>query len=105
MRKTSILSPPVSNLTMRGPWAILLLASLGTLTACSPAKPVVVAPAPERPEIRAPERLAEADALVRAGCLDCLVSAFSIYDQLRAVPLVAVVATDRATRTALLVGL
>ncbi len=91
---------------MRGPWAILLLTALAGLTACSPAKPAVVAPkTPDRVDSRAPERLAEADALVRAGCLDCLVSAFNTYDSLRTVPQVAGVATERATRTAVLAGL
>jgi len=88
---------------MRGPWALLVLTAL---TACSPAKPVAVAPAPPvRPEIRVTERLAEADALVRAGCLDCLISAFTIYDALRTVPGVDDVAADRAARTAVLAGL
>ena len=53
------------------------------LAACAP-KRLVVAPAPSPAE-----RLAAADALVRAGCLDCLAAAFREYDALRSIPAAA----------------
>jgi tetratricopeptide (TPR) repeat protein len=77
-----------------------LLIALLTFSGCASAKrPTVDAGA------QGLERIAEADALVRAGCLDCLVAAFSDYDALRIVPAVSGVATDRAARTAVLVAL
>jgi hypothetical protein len=51
---------------------------LVALSACSAAKPPAVAP-----DTRTPVRLAEAERLMRAGCLDCLVAAFGEYDLLR----------------------
>ena len=53
-----------------------------SLTACSHAKPVVAVPSGPTPA----ERLAAADDLVRAGCLDCLIDAFREYDALRSMP-------------------
>jgi tetratricopeptide (TPR) repeat protein len=50
------------------------------------------------------ERIAAADALVRAGCFDCLLEAFREYDALRAVPAVASAAATGATRTAALLA-
>ena len=50
------------------------------------------------------ERLAAADALVRAGCFDCLLAAFRDYEALRAVPTLAAAATTGATRTAALLA-
>ena len=50
------------------------------------------------------ERIAAADALVRAGCFDCLLAAFREYDALRAVPAVAAAATTSAARTAALLA-
>src|SRR5207244_992388 len=46
-----------------------------------------------RPAVRPPEppgraQLAAADELVRAGCLDCLISAYRSYEPLRAIPAV-----------------
>jgi len=70
------------------------------LPACSSLKRPAVTPDP-----LALERLAAADALVRAGCLDCLEAAFHEYDVLRTVPVVAAAATDRAVRAAVLVAL
>jgi tetratricopeptide (TPR) repeat protein len=44
------------------------------------------------------QRLASADALVRAGCLDCLIDAFGEYDLLRAFPFAKDAATAGAIR-------
>jgi tetratricopeptide (TPR) repeat protein len=49
--------------------------------------------------------LAAADALIRAGCLDCLLSAFTTYDRLRSVPAAEDDATAGAIRAALLIDL
>ena len=74
------------------------IAILIVSTACSAAKrPVVV-------DLRAPERLAGADALVRAGCYDCLVSALEEYDALRGVPAVAAQARAGSIRSAVLLA-
>src|SRR5262245_30344148 len=62
----------VSNVGMRRLCAISILIAL---SACSSAKPPAVVPNP-----RVAERLADADRLVRAGCLDCLVAAYGEYD-------------------------
>jgi tetratricopeptide (TPR) repeat protein len=70
------------------------------LSACSSAKPPAVVPNP-----RVPERLAEADRLVRAGCLDCLVAAYGEYDLLRAFPAAKSAATLGAIRVAALIAL
>ena len=55
---------------------LLLLAA----SACAPRRSVVVPPAAPTPA----DRLASAEALVRAGCLDCLLAAYGEYDLLRA---------------------
>src|SRR5262245_55289398 len=73
---------------------------LAVLGACSARKPP-----PAAPDLKTPARLAEADRLVRAGCLDCLVAAFGEYDLLRAIPSATVSATAGATRTAALIAL
>ena len=49
--------------------------------------------------------MAAAAALVRAGCLDCLIEALRAYEALRSVPAVAVEATAGAARTATLVAI
>jgi len=62
-----------------------------------------------RPDVealaRAQKTLAAAPALVRAGCLDCLVDAVREYDAVRNVPALAAEATAGAARTAALVAL
>jgi tetratricopeptide (TPR) repeat protein len=59
-----------------------------------------VAPAPTPAQ-----RLASADALVRAGCLDCLTAAYGEYDLLRTFPAARDAATAGAVRSAALVAL
>ena len=75
--------------------AITLLA----LAACAPRRPVV-APGPT-----AADRLAAADAELRAGCLDCLLSAYAHYDALRQAPDVEDQATAGAVRAAALIAM
>src|SRR6478672_4890871 len=75
------------------------------LVASACAKPVV-APAPTAPPPPTPsQRLASADALVREGCLDCLIEAFGQYDLLRTIPAAAEAGTTAAVRTAALIAL
>jgi tetratricopeptide (TPR) repeat protein len=69
--------------------------------ACAPKRPPA---APLTPAPTAAQRLASADALVRAGCLDCLVDAFAEYDLLRAFPLAQDAATAGAVRAAGLIA-
>ena len=82
------------------PRRIVLFAVCVVAGACasSPKRPAAVpGPTPS-------ERIAAADALVRAGCFDCLLAAFREYDALRAVPAVAAAATTSAARTAALLA-
>src|SRR5438132_13070044 len=69
--------------------------------ACASSKLAVV---PSRPVLSPSARLADADAEVRAGCFDCLVSAFQQYNSLRAVASVADAATIGAARSAALLA-
>jgi tetratricopeptide (TPR) repeat protein len=84
----------------RREWALLIVALAG-LTACStaPAKPAIATAA------AAAQRLADADALLRAGCFDCLLDAYRIYDGARAIPAVSTAATTGAARAALLLAI
>lgn len=50
-------------------------------------------------------RLATADALVRAGCFDCLANAFAEYRSLRSIPSVATVATIGSIRAGALLDI
>jgi hypothetical protein len=63
------------------PRRIVLFALCVVAGACasSPKRPAI-APGPSPSE-----RIAAADALVRAGCFDCLLAAFREYDALRAI--------------------
>ncbi len=81
--------------------ACVILAALG-LAACSTAraKPPAIAPA-----VRAAQQLGDAEALVRAGCYDCLQAAARLYDGLRTVPAVVDAAALGAARAAMLLGL
>jgi len=66
--------------------------------ACStPKKPVA-------PDPHIPERLISADALVRAGCYDCLLAAYHEYTTLRVYPAAAEAATAGAVRSAALLA-
>ena len=69
------------------------------LSACAPKRPAV------EPGPSPAERLAAADALVRAGCLDCLAAAFREYDALRSLSTVAGAATAGATQSAALLAI
>lgn len=80
-----------------------LLAVL-TLSAC--AKPPLQQAAPAAPPPPTPaQRLASADLLVRAGCLDCLIQAFGEYELLRTIPSAVEAGTAGAVRSAALIAL
>jgi hypothetical protein len=68
--------------------------------ACAPKRP-----APADPAIAAHVTLADADALVRVGCFDCLTRALQQYESIRAVPAVGAAATAGAVRAAGLLAL
>jgi tetratricopeptide (TPR) repeat protein len=68
--------------------------------ACAPRRPALPDPA-----VSARAALGEADALVRAGCFDCLTSALKQYESVRAVPAVAAQATAGAVRASALLAL
>jgi tetratricopeptide (TPR) repeat protein len=68
--------------------------------ACAPKRP-----APVDPTITARATLADADALVRVGCFDCLTGALQQYESVRAVPAVGAAATAGAVRAAGLLAL
>src|SRR5262249_3342075 len=53
----------------------------------------------------AAQRLAAADARLRAGCYDCLLGAYDTYDQLRSTPAVAAAATRGALEAAALLSI
>ena len=77
-----------------------LLTLVLALPACSaPRRPAVA------PQASAIERLAAADAQVRAGCFDCLLSAYHEYDALRAMATARDAATAGAIRAAALLAL
>jgi tetratricopeptide (TPR) repeat protein len=87
--------------TRRGP-VLLVGVAVWAASACAPApRPAVVAAPGPSPS----QRLASADALVRAGCLDCLIAAFGEYDLLRTFPAAKDAATAGAVRTAALIAL
>jgi tetratricopeptide (TPR) repeat protein len=76
------------------------LAIAVSLSACTLARrPQVV------PQADPAERLAAADAQIRAGCFDCLLSAYHEYDALRTIPAAADAATAGAIRAAALLAL
>jgi tetratricopeptide (TPR) repeat protein len=79
------------------------LVVLAVLTACArgPLTPAVVLPPGPTPT----ERLAAADRLVRAGCLDCLLDAYREYQSLRSIASAENAATMGAIRTGALVAL
>jgi tetratricopeptide (TPR) repeat protein len=79
------------------------IAALCAVAACGP--PVRVAGPDVQALARARERLTAAPALVRAGCLDCLIDAVRDYEAAREVPAFADEATGGAARAAALVAL
>jgi tetratricopeptide (TPR) repeat protein len=90
----------VSNVRMFRGWLRVAPAVVFSATAaCSSVK----AP-PSTPDTRSPARLLSADALVRAGCIDCLLDAYREYDALRPISAVADAATAGAIRTAVLLA-
>src|SRR5258708_4071074 len=91
----AMLSRAVSNDTMR--IAHRFAAVLLLLTAAGCARP------PPKPTPA--QRLASAEALVREGCLDCLIDAFGQYELLRAMPSAAAIGTAGAVRSAALIAL
>jgi tetratricopeptide (TPR) repeat protein len=83
-----------------------LLALLTACAACSPKTAPFVTPVPAAPAEPSPAvRLAGAHALVRLGCLDCLLEANRTFELLRVVPDVADQATVGAIQSAALVAL
>jgi tetratricopeptide (TPR) repeat protein len=70
--------------------------------ACAPPKVPLQAP---DPSIAAHATVDEADALVRAGCFDCLATALKQYESVRSVPGVGVQATAGAVRASALLAL
>jgi tetratricopeptide (TPR) repeat protein len=84
---------------MRTAGLVLVVALSGC--ARTPLAPVATAPPPPTPA----QRLASADALIREGCLDCLVDAFGQFDLLRTIPSAAEIGTAGAVRTAALIAL
>jgi tetratricopeptide (TPR) repeat protein len=79
---------------------VLVVCSCAAAAACT-RTPVSAAPAPRS----AATRLTDADTLLEAGCLDCLVDAFAAFDALRSNPAVADQASIGAARSATLVAL
>lgn len=88
-----------SNGSVRIAALILVVGLAGCARA--PLKQVAVTPPGPTPA----ERLAEADRLVRAGCLDCLLDAYREYQSQRAFPSAASAATLGAIRAAGLIAL
>src|SRR5262249_51403979 len=85
---------------MRASRLVLVGAMTAAVSACATA-PHPIAQAGPTPRVR----LASADALVRAGCLDCLVDAVAEYDALRSDAEVGQAATIGEARAAALVSL
>jgi tetratricopeptide (TPR) repeat protein len=79
--------------------AALTLALLGCLSACAP-KPPALAPGPTPVE-----RLSAAEALVKAGCFDCLAAALKEFEALRSSPAISSQATLGAARSAALLAI
>src|SRR5262245_26849468 len=78
---------------------VLLLA--GALApACAAKQPAFVQPA-----VTPAMRLAAADALLAAGCLDCLVEASKSYEALRAEPVVGPAASAGVVRSGVLIAI
>jgi tetratricopeptide (TPR) repeat protein len=83
-------------------FAALLLMLTAAACARPPVKPAAAAALP--PPTPA-QRLASAEALVREGCLDCLIDAFGQYELLRTMPSAAEIGTAGAVRSAALIAL
>ena len=90
----------VFSLTVR--CAAVIVGVVLAASACSRVTqpPLAVTPAPTPAQ-----RLASADALVRAGCLDCLIAAYGEYDLLRTFPAARDAAAAGAVRSAALIAI
>jgi tetratricopeptide (TPR) repeat protein len=75
-------------------WVAVLLVG-----GCAPKTPTI------SPSQRALQNVAEADALVRAGCFDCLVGALARYEEARSAPATGDIATAGAVRAAMLLAM
>jgi tetratricopeptide (TPR) repeat protein len=80
---------------------LVVVALLSGLCAC--ARPPVRTAGPSGPGPA--EQLAAADRLVRAGCFDCLASAYKAFTTLRSIPTVADAASAGAARAATLLAI
>ena len=79
--------------------AFLIVCAIAGACSSAPKRPTVVpGPSPAA-------RLTAADALVRAGCFDCLAAAYREYDALRSTPSVSDAATAGAIRSAALLAM
>jgi len=81
--------------------AVSLVVALTAAACARPLPPPAVAPPAPTPS----QRLASADELVRAGCLDCLIAAYGEYDLLRSFPAARDAAVAGAVRSAALIAL
>jgi tetratricopeptide (TPR) repeat protein len=81
-------------------WRVACVVLVCSAEACVPARV-----APVDPSIAARATLAAADALVRAGCFDCLADALERYESVRGIPLIGAAATAGAVRASALLAL
>jgi hypothetical protein len=88
-----------SNFAMARSITLFVVCVVASACASAPKPPAVA------PGLTPTERMAAADALVRAGCFDCLLAAFREYDALRSVSTVGAAASGGATRTAALLAI
>jgi tetratricopeptide (TPR) repeat protein len=79
----------------------MLLLAVASAECARPRPVAAVAPPAPTPA----QRLASADELVRAGCLDCLIAAYGEYDLLRSFPAARDAAVAGAVRSAALIAL
>src|SRR5262245_61895180 len=101
--KIAVRRNPVSKAPMDKTGRLCAISLLAVLSGCSaPKRPAAT---PVNPEVQAATRLAEADRLIRVGCLDCLIAAYGEYDQLRAFPSLRDAAASGAIRSAALAAL
>jgi tetratricopeptide (TPR) repeat protein len=77
---------------------LVAIALVCGMTACAAPK------RPAAPDPQIPQRLTNADALVRAGCYDCLVAAYREYTTLRVYPAATEAATAGGVRAAALIA-
>jgi tetratricopeptide (TPR) repeat protein len=89
---------------INGARLLACLLAVQALSGCAK-PPLKQAAAPTPPPPTPAQRLASAEALVRAGCLDCLIQAFGEYELLRAIPSAVEAGTAGAVRSAALIAL